>query len=511
MSIQPFRIATGHPATSEAARFILEQGGNAADAVISAVFTACVAEPMLASLGGGGHALIQTADQQTVALDFFAQTPRTKHPGPIDFYPILGNFGTDVQEFHVGMASIATPGVLAGLDELHARFGSLPKKELIAFATEQAKQGIPLNTLQHHTLEILEPIVRATPQASRWAGLSDPNAPLPEVQTRWSNPAFADFLSDWADDGAVAFYEGELAHDLVEACERQGGHLTHADLRLYRAQWRTPLSWTYRDTTLWSNPPPAFGGMMLALSLADLAHQFETPPPFGSPAHLQALITAMDSALASRKRLDTPSLLADEEALRAEFERVLQSHATSSRGTTHLSIDDGQGMGVALTLSNGEGSGHVLTSGGIMMNNMLGEEDLNRGGFHQWPTNRRLASMMTPTIFCRGNGDRYLLGSGGSNRIRTALMQVIANLVDFGLPLPEAIAAPRIHLEGEHLSLELASEWAESTQNWLIQNHAHATPWPSRSLFFGGVHAVGPEGAYADARREGSAIEQPRA
>lgn len=508
MNRPSFRIATGHPATSRAAQCVLEEGGNAVDATISAVLTACVAEPLLASLGGGGHALVQTPDQQTVALDFFTQTPHQKRSGPIDFYPILGNFGTDVQEFHVGMASIATPGVVAGLDQLHARFGSLPRKSLVAFACEQARSGVPLNNLQHHALEILEPIVRATPEASRWMGLSDCQSPLPPVQTPLYNTAYADFLETWATEGASAFYQGELASQLVAACTHQGGHLTHQDLTTYTPQWREPITWQYRDATLWSNPPPAFGGMTLALSLMELARQFERPPPFGSPAHLQALVAAMANALVHRDTLTAAPLLADEQALRLAFEDLLATYPPQTRGTTHLSIEDAHGMGVALTLSNGEGSGYVLESAGIMLNNMLGEEDLNRGGFHQWPTNRRLASMMTPTICRRANGERYLLGSGGSNRIRTALMQVITNVVDFNLALGDAIEAPRLHLEGTHLSVELASEWSEDARAWLMENHRDATPWPSRSLFFGGVHAVGPQGAFADERREGSAIDQ---
>jgi len=503
MSASLARIATGHAKTTEAARLILETGGNAVDAAIAAVLAACVTEPMLASLGGGGHALIQVPDQDPVCLDCFAHTPITKRGEPVDFYPILGNFGTDVQEFHVGLASIATPGLVAGLDALHDRFAKLPKHILIQPACQLAKQGVALNALHHHTFEILEPIIRATPESARWAGLADREAPLPAVGAPLTNPALADFLEIWAVDGRRAFYQGEPGQSLVSLCQQFGGHLQANDLDAYQAIWREPLHWRYRDAKLWSNPPPAFGGMMLQLATRHLEQTLSPATELGSVQHVEALIEAM--ALTDLDRGVLESAAGELDALRDQFASVLAKHPATQKGTTHISIEDREGMGVALTVSNGEGSGQVLTQSGIMLNNMLGEEDLNRGGFGQWPCNRRLASMMTPTIICRDGGGRYLLGSGGSNRIRTALMQVIADLLDFGLPLQQAIDAPRLHLEKGHLSIELASEWREETQSWLMEHHRDATTWPSRSLFFGGVHAVGPNEASADQRREGHA------
>ena len=503
---QTFHIATGHALTTEAAKEILEDGGNGADAVIAALLAACVAEPMLASMGGGGHALIQADGTPTVSLDFFAQTPKQRHPGPLDFYPIIGNFGTTTQEFHVGLASMATPGVPAGLDALHARFGSLPKKRLVEPAQRLAREGVKLNALQHHTLEILEPIVRATPQAARWAGLEHTEAPLPKVGQSIAQPRFAEFLAQWASEGAQCFYQGVIADDLIEQCIERGGHLRHPDFLDYQAQWRAPLKWRYRNATLWSNPPPAFGGMMLALSTHALEHMLKPQTRPGSKDHIKALIETMDSVNENRRELEHAQ---DEAALLGQFRAMLDAHPIARRGTTHISIDDGQGLPISMTVSNGEGAGQVIESAGIMMNNMLGEEDLNRGGFHGWPCNRRLASMMTPTIMHHPDRTRrYLLGSGGSNRIRTALLQVVSQLIDFGADLPRAIDAPRLHLEADHLSIELASQWSDEAQQGLIDHHREATTWPSRSLFFGCVHATGPAGAVADARREGASFSK---
>jgi gamma-glutamyltranspeptidase/glutathione hydrolase len=123
------------------------------------------------------------------------------------------------------------------------------------------------------------------------------------------------------------------------------------------------------------------------------------------------------------------------------------------RGTTHISVIDAAGNAASLTLSNGEGCGHVLPVTGIMLNNMLGEEDLNPEGFHRWGEDLRLSSMMAPTL-AEHAGRLIALGSGGSNRLRTAILQVLCNLIDLGLSPEASVAAPRIHLERGKISIE---------------------------------------------------------
>ena len=500
-------VASGHADTSQAAVQVLEAGGNAADAAVAAALAATVAEPLLCSLGGGAHALVQADGRAPLALDCFTQTPRLKRLDELDFYPIIGNFGTDVQEFHVGMASIATPGVPAGLLALHERYGHMPLAEIVIPAQGLAAEGVVLNDIQAYALNILEPIVRATEASARLFGLANREAPIPAAGTLVRNPDLAGFLGQLAADGSDNFYRGELAQRLAADCSGGGGHLRLADLDGYRVRWRRPLRWRYRDATLWSTPPPAFGGMMLALASASLAQHQEPRAGFGSPEHLGALCQAMIESEDLRQHLEQPQLLASEQALKSAFAGLCSQAPFARRGTTHISIDDGNGLAVAMTLSNGEGSGYVLPGTGIILNNMLGEEDINRTGFHTWPTNRRLASMMAPTILSR-KGKRWLLGSGGSNRIRTALAQVIANLIDFGQPLDKAISAPRLHLERGSLAVELPEDtWTLTTLDWLSEHYPDARCWPQCNMYFGGVHAVGPDGAAADPRRQGSARE----
>ena len=500
-----WRVATGHRETTAAARVILEAGGNAADAAVAATLAATVAEPMLCSLGGGGHALVQVEGRPPVSLDCFTHTPRRRRADPLDFYPIIGNFGTDIQEFHVGMAAIATPGVVAGIFALAERFGRMPFSALIEPAVQLAREGVALNATQHYTLNILEPIVRTSEDSARMFGLAGQHDAIPAIGCRIGNPALADFLAELARQGGDFFYWGEPARLLAEDSVHAGGHLTLADLSRYRIRWRRPLRWRYRDATVWSTPPPAFGGMMLALACSSLAESLADQTTHGSPQHLAALCQAMNASEDLRQQLEKPELLGSAHGLKLAFSGLTRPGPVVQRGTTQISIEDGNGLAVSMTLSNGEGSGYVLPGTGIMLNNMLGEEDINRTGFHTWPTNRRLASMMAPTIVRRGNR-RWLLGSGGSNRIRTALVQVIANLVDFDLPLDKAIMAPRMHLERDRLAVETPPGlWPEAALAWLSDNYPTARHWPDRNMYFGGVHATGPDAAIADSRRGGQA------
>ncbi|MFW5927372.1 MAG: gamma-glutamyltransferase [Wenzhouxiangella sp.] len=500
-----WRAASGHHATTAAAVEVLEAGGNAADAAIAAAFSATVAEPLLCSVGGGTHAVVHRRGRAPVALDAFVHTPRRRRSSDLDFYPITGDFGPDTQEFHVGMAAIATPGMLAGIEALHERHGSMPLKELVAPAARLARAGVELNEIQHYTLRILEPIVRASNGSARLFGMRDRRDRLPGLGAHLHNPDLADFLEQLGRSGCGWFYRGEPALRLARDAAEFGGHLGPDDLTRYRARWRRPLAWNYRGSRIWSTPPPAFGGAMLALASSLLESHLPAGSTFGSAAHLEALTRAMAESESLRRHLERPETLHCERTLARSLRELLDGGPQAARGTTQISIDDGCGLAVSMTLSNGEGSGYVLPGTGVMLNNMLGEEDINRAGFHAWPANRRLASMMAPMILARGDS-RYLLGSGGSNRIRTALAQVICNLVDFDMPLAAAVEAPRMHLEAGRLGIEMPPDgWPPATGDWLDAHFPGANRWPGLNMYFGGVHAVGPDGGAADPRRMGAA------
>ena len=172
----------------------------------------------------------------------------------------------------------------------------------------------------------------------------------------------------------------------------------------------------------------------------------------------------------------------------AAYRTEVWGHPAAPRGTTHISVIDGRGNAASLSISNGEGSAYIVPGTGVMLNNMLGEADINIGGFHQWPEDARMSSMMAPSMIVGGAGDMVAMGSGGSNRIRTALLQVMLNLCAFTIPLDRAVGSPRVYFEDGVLSIE--GDFGEAQRAALTRAFPDAEVWAERNLFFGGVHAV---------------------
>ena len=161
-------VAAGHQITAEAAAEILKEGGNAFDATLAALFASCVAEPVLASLGGGGFLLARSAQGMPILYDFFTQTPRRKQPlREIDFHPIVADFGTAQQEFHIGIGSIATPGLVKGIFQIHRDLCRLPLSTIIQPACDAARNGVSINELQHYISDVISPIIKSSPGALR--------------------------------------------------------------------------------------------------------------------------------------------------------------------------------------------------------------------------------------------------------------------------------------------------------------------------------------------------------
>ncbi len=507
-------IACGHPQTAAAAETVLREGGNAFDAAVAALFMACVAEPVLASLGGGGFLLARTADGKECVYDFFAQTPRRKRPAEkLEFYPIEADFGPARQEFHIGLGAAATPGAVKGAFAVHRDLCALPMTELVRPAATVAREGVTLSPFQAYLLKVIRPILFSSEAARRLFTTDPEGRRLAQAGEVLRQEQLANTLETLAREGEDVFYQGEIARQVVELC-RDGGLLGAEDLAEYRVLRRPPLALRYRDTRILSNPPPSSGGILIGFALKLLEPLDLGAAPFGSGAHLLPLADAMDLSNQARidLQLDAGRPAALERALDPDFLKRYRAEILkrqrSPRGTTHISVTDAAGNVAALSISNGEGCGHLIPGTGIMLNNMLGEADLNLGGFHRWRPDERMTSMMAPSLVSLPDGRLIALGSGGSNRIRTALLQVMLNLSDFRLPLQDAIDRPRIHCEPGQLHAEPGFDPAVLEQ--LAQHFPHHKIWRERNLFFGGVHAVMRRGAAAmegagDPRRGGCA------
>lgn len=488
-------VAAGHERTAAAAINIFNEGGNAFDAALAALFASCVAEPVLSSLGGGGFLLAQDKKKEPLVYDFFAHTPRVKpKESDTDLYPIVADFGTAQQEFHIGMGSIATPGVIKGLFAIHQAHCTLPLKVIIAPACEMAREGIAVNAFQHYISELVSPIIQSTPAALK---LHQDGQRKQGIATRGdivTQTAMADTFEALAAEGEALFYQGEIGHRLTAACRESGGCLTAKDLEHYQVVCRQPLQIDYHGARLATNPAPSIGGTLIAFTLALLEQEQLSRFQVNSIEHLERLARAMQLTQQVREKSDIDHNLTEavsQQILASDhldsYRRIMKNHPSFSRGTTQISTADGEGNFASMTLSNGEGSGYVIPGSGIMMNNMLGEEDINPRGFHRWPVDHRIASMMAPTLVNDKQGQTLVVGSGGSNRIRSAILQVLINLIDHQLPIEQAVELSRIHYEFDLLNLESDPDEAVIEQ---LKNSFQCRLWPEKNLFFGGAHCV---------------------
>ncbi len=497
-------VAAGHALTAQAAAEILEDGGNAFDAALAATFMTFVAEAVFASPGGGGFLMARRADKDSATLfDFFAETPLKRRPASeIDFFPIDADFGPAKQEFHIGPGSSATPGVVPGLFALHEALCTLPMKRLVEPAVRAARHGFPLTDFQAYLFTVIAPILTASESVAR---IFAPGGKPMQAGAIFRNEELAETLEWLAEDGARLFVDGDVGQAIV-AEAREGGYLTHDDLKRYRVERREPLYWSHAGASVALNPPPAASGALIAFGLALLDELVE----HGGTLDALALRTAMEATNQARATHGDALAARLANGVLAKDLRQAARHPAAHRGTTHVSVIDAEGNAAAISLSNGEGNGFIVGRFGFMLNNMLGEEDLASGGLGDWREGVRLSSMMAPTIILQADGTVTALGTGGSNRIRTAILQVAVNLLDHGMSLEAAVEAPRLHVERDGKT-SFEPGFSEREERALLGLGELAHAWPERNLFFGGVHAArrnqkgGVEGA-GDPRRQGIAL-----
>jgi len=532
-------IAAGHPATADAGAAILRAGGNAVDAAIAAVSTSFCAEPVLTAAGGGGFMLVAAPHQQARLYDGFARMPGCVNPDAIipsafsthefstahastALKPIPIDFGDTVQTFHIGQSSVATPSLLAMLFEAHQRYGKLPLLEALMPGIEAARNGIRLNHLQASFIKLLQPILN---DSEACKALHAPVGILLAEGDYFRNPDLANTLEMLAIEGINEMYHGDMARAIVAACTPHGLLGMH-DMRKQQVNIRTPLSTPLFGGTLLTNPPPSSGGLLITFSaclldrLARHDKTVKTPWPVLIAETLRTASNIRHEGLDARIHdkgiaidILNPGVLQTktEHILRhlQGFERDHDEEPANRHGsTTHISIIDKDGMAVSLTTSNGEGSGIVVPGTGIHLNNMLGEEDINPLGFHAMSAGTTLSSMMAPSVFLKDGRPAIVLGSGGSNRLRGAILQVLTRHLLLGQSIEEAVHAPRLHNEADRLDFE-PDFLSDNEKDILMQLGWQLNPWQQQSVYFGGVHAIscnikGQLQASGDPRRGGA-------
>lgn len=508
-------VATVSRDAAEAGARMADEGGNAVDAALAAALTAVATHPGMCSFGGSGFVTVWPAAGPPVTVDGAHEMPGRDLPPE--------RFGNGLVEVHleygggvdttVGPGSVATPGLLAALSLAADRYGTLPWRELVEPAYERAVRGFPMPPSCHAFLAHAHEAIYGRDPRSRAALHRDGR--LLEPGETIQVEGLADTLRHIADEGAETMYGGELGRRVAEHVEEGGGVVTLRDLEEYRPVVREPLFASLDGWRAATNPPPAAGGAAVAAMLARMG---EGPGEEWTASDVERLVEVQSTVLrALRRRMEAGEALEPTVRRLAERReagagddpgarpgRGPDAAPSSSGATIQISAVDGDGTACAVTVSDGYGSGIMPPGTGIWLNNCLGEKELNPRGYHALAPGTRLPSNMAPTVAQGPDGRRLALGSPGAERIPTAVLHVLLNFVRAGMPLREAIEAPRLHVERIGSRPRVAFEPGLPVGDVRLPVRKFAGP----HMFFGGVEAAlwTPGGAFetwADSRRTG--------
>jgi gamma-glutamyltranspeptidase/glutathione hydrolase len=522
-------VATDHALASAAGATVLAAGGNAVDAAVAAALSCGVVQPAGSGLGGGGFAVVVYGDERLV-LDF-----REVAPGGASSGMFLGPDGEVVEGASTkGGLAVAVPAEGRGLAELHRRLGRLPLKEVVAPALAQAARGFPVGEHLHESLARF-------PQMS--GALFDDLSAVPEVGDRVTRRTLGRTLKRYARTDGQALSEGPLAESIAATVRAAGGVLTAADLSGYQPVERDPLVGEYRDHTVITMPPPSSGGAVLLQSLAALEAWDLAALGHNSAAHLHLLAEVFQHAYADRAafmgdpaftEVPLERMLSEQRIL--EVRRAVDPERTLPRdaygtdaapvedaGTQHIAVIDGDGMAVSLTttINTAFGSEVVDPLTGVLLNNEMDDFVAAPGVPNAFglvgreanavePGKKPLSSM-TPTVVLDPDGEVLMAvgGSGGPFIISTTL-QVISNVLDFGLSASEAVSAPRMHHQWvpELLFLDLLGHPADVQQGLIDRGHS----LKSFPFFSAGQLVLRQDGwlyGAADPRKAGEAAGAP--
>ena len=477
-------VAAGHPLTAEAGAAVLREGGNAVDAAVAAVLMSFVSESPLTGPGAGGFMLVHAGGESHL-LDFFVAAPGRgpANSDPAPLVPIDVQFAEGaIQRFNCGPSSCGAYGNPAGLAEALRRFGTVGLERLTAGPARAAREGVEVTPVQAFLFEVLSPIMRSTPEA---AAVYEPDSRSLRAGETICLPELGDLLERLGADGPDFLYTGETAGSISDWVLERGGLLTREDLAAYEVVERRPASARFRGREVLTNPPPSSGGILIADAL-ELLERIDRP------GDTRALAEVIASTNRARDEEFLAGLSSDGYARRFlasdALDEVAGEVASRLGSTTHVSVMDAEGACASVTCSNGSCSGVIVPGTGVHLNNMLGEEDLNPHGFHRHPAGARVPSMMAPTVVLRDGRPEIALGSAGSNRIRSAIVQTVAGVIDGGLAAQEAVDAPRVHVEGDLVDSEPGVDAGAlqslEASGWRLRRFAE------RNLYFGGVQAV---------------------
>jgi gamma-glutamyltranspeptidase / glutathione hydrolase len=499
--------ATGRQALA-AGLAVAEDDGNAVDAALASAFVTLATEPGIVSLAGGAYVAVWPAGGDPVVVDGNVEMPgRGGDPGRLGggIRELSTDYGGGVT-MYVGPGSVATPGIVPAFAVAAERYAVLPWGRLVAPAVEAAR-SYPLGAAAARYLgHVADTLFAEDDEARRL--VEGPDGAAPQAGQPCANDLLVETLARLADEGPALFAGGDVGRALVQAMGDQGGLVTAEDLAAYEPAVRTAHRLTVGEWEVATNPPPAVGGPMLALMLGELARR-PADWTWDDAIEIQRRVLGYRASVHDL----SPDLEADGLDLLARIgDRGLDAlHGSSS--TAHVSAVDSEGNACAVTMSSGYSAGLCIPGTGVLLNNTLGEIELNRRGLHALRPGTRLASNMAPTTGrtrgdADGGGRPLAIGSPGADRITTALMLVLGQGCLHGRDLGEAIAAPRLHLRlQDDGGFVVEHERDAAIAAAVTRAGLPAHEYPEPHMYFGGVGAAleTPEGdlvAAGDSRRE---------
>jgi gamma-glutamyltranspeptidase / glutathione hydrolase len=490
-------VATANPIATKIGMDILKTGGKAVDAAVAASFALGVVEPFMSGIGGGGFiVLYDAATAEVTTLDARGVAPGAATE---DMFVSYGEVQYD--DIAMGHRSALVPGLLAGLEAVHGLKGSLPLSTLIEPAARVAEAGYEVSSFFASWVREYPRCAIALGQSESAAQIYLRGGALPHAGDRLANPDLAATYRTLGKQGIREYYEGGLAQTIVAEMRRGGGLIDAPDLARYRPAWRPPVWGTYRDLDICSLGPPSSGGILVIQALNMLeAHDLATMDRWSAPvAHL--LAETLKPAYADRAHfvgdpgfVDVPvSHLISKDYARQRSADLDMAKARQSPGrgdpfrlegsahTTHLCVADRDGnvVGITQTVGSAFGSGVVVPGTGILLNHLMSDFSPMVGAstVHGWGTytsnanaiapGKTPASSNTPLLLLRNGKPVLCTGAAGGSRIPSTVLQVVLNVADWGMDVQAAIAAPRLHDQGE--GLELENGWGQEVVDGLRQ------------------------------------------
>lgn len=460
-------VVTAHPLASEVGRRILSKGGNAVDAAVAVHFALAVVYPVAGNIGGGGFMIYRSNEGEVSALDF-----REMAPGSASRDMYLDENGDVIKgKSQNGHLACGVPGSVDGMIKAHARYGKMPFPELIQPAIELARDGFQITAAQAKRFNSYQERFKQynfhTTQFQKEAYWKTGDL---LVQTDLSNTLLRISLS-----GRDGFYRGQTAEYVVAEMQKGGGIISMSDMANYESKWRQPVLMNYKGHSLISMPPSSSGGIALAQMLGMIADKNIGDLGFHTQASVHLMAEVERRAFADRaehlgdsdfynvprKEILASSYLKkrmeDFDPNKASSSEEVDAGMLESEETTHYSIVDSKGNAVSITttINTGFGSKTVVEGAGFFLNNEMDDFSVKPGhpNFFGLVGNeanaiepkKRMLSSMTPSIVTKDGALYMVVGTPGGSTIITSVFQVFLNVADFGLTLPEAVAAGRFH------------------------------------------------------------------